>query len=57
MRGLGSVRFSELFADTIETHGVLFAFAHYAKTMDEAEFAVWFRGWSGRFWEGCQYYA
>jgi hypothetical protein len=50
------MRFSNLFADTIETHGVVWAYKHYRKRMSEFEFGCWFRSWSGRLWEGIDYY-
>jgi hypothetical protein len=31
MQGKGSVRFGELFADTVRVHGLAWAVAHYAK--------------------------
>lgn len=31
MQGKGSIRFAELFADTVQAHGVAWAAAHYAK--------------------------
>ena len=58
MNGSGSVRFSELFADTIETHGVQWAHAYYTgkHAMQAWEFSFWFRTWAGREFEGIGYY-
>lgn len=57
MRGSMAVRFSSLFADTIGAHGPAWAFNYYTSHgMTEQEFGVWFRGWSGRAWEGVSYY-
>jgi len=54
MRGSLSVRFSELFADTIQTHGVVFALCYYCKRgMTEWEFAFWMR--SLGFWNSEAY--
>lgn len=45
MSGSGSVRFSDLFADTVKTHGVLWAAEYYAKRgMKEWEFRFWLNG-------------
>ena len=42
MQGKDSVRFSELFKDTVETHGMLWARNHYTKNgMADWEFAFW----------------
>lgn len=57
MRGTLTIPFSSLFADTISTHGVTWAYAYYTRHgMPEWEFGLWFRSWSGRAWEGLQYY-
>ena len=45
MNGKGSVRFSDLFADTLLTHGYDWAKAYYAEHgMSEGEFNTWFTG-------------
>ena len=46
MRGSGSIRFSELFRDTVETHGVSWAFQYYCRKhgMQPWEFAFWCKG-------------
>jgi hypothetical protein len=42
MQGSGSVRFSELFADTVNTHGIEWAKTYYTKRgMQEWEFNFW----------------
>ena len=43
MRGTPSITFSELFADTIRTHGETWAFCHYVikHKMAEWEFNFW----------------
>jgi len=43
MNGKGNVRFSELFADTVSTHGLMFARKHYVTkhSMQEWEFQFW----------------
>lgn len=57
MKGNQTIRFSELFADTIGTHGVLWAHAYYVRHgMEEWEFSFWFRTWAGRDFEGTSYY-
>ena len=58
MNGSQSVRFSELFADTLCAHGVMWSFDYYTSHgMSELEFSLWFRIWSGRAFEGASYYA
>lgn len=45
MRGSIQLPFSELFADTLRTHGAAWARAYYTKRgMSDFEFGVWFRG-------------
>lgn len=58
MSGSGDVRFSELFADTVKTHGVVWAFRYYVgkHNMTVWEFSFWFRTYSGRAFEGVNYY-
>lgn len=43
MSGKGNIRFGELFASTLQRHGVVFAEAHYVRRhrMPRWEFAVW----------------
>ncbi len=42
MSGKGDVRFSELFASTVNTHGITWAWGHYAKKgMTQGEFRFW----------------
>lgn len=42
--GRGQVRFSELFADTVSTHGAFWALAYYVKHgMTVDEFSFWLR--------------
>ena len=44
MSGKGNVRFSELFADTVATHGVAWAVSYYSKHgMQCWEFLFWMR--------------
>ena len=45
MNGTQSVRFSDLFADTVKTHGLAFAQAHYVQKhgMPQWEFRLWAR--------------
>lgn len=44
MRGSIQVPFSELFADTVQTHGAEWARAHYTKRgMQDWEFQHWMR--------------
>jgi len=58
MNGSGQVRFSELFADTVEVFGVNQAWVYYVKQhkMAQWEFAFWFKSWAGREFEGAEYY-
>lgn len=43
MQGKGSVKFSELFADTLFTHGYDWSKAYYVENgMSEDEFNIWF---------------
>ena len=45
MQGKGNVRFSDLFADTLNTYGYEWAKAYYlSHGMSEGEFSVWFLG-------------
>lgn len=54
MRGSLQVRFSDLFADTVRTHGPVFAFCYYCKRgMPEWEFAFWMRALD--FWHSDAY--
>ena len=43
MNGKGQIRFSELFADTVNTHGLRFAWAYYVTKhgMQPWEFRFW----------------
>lgn len=43
MNGKGNVRFSELFADTVQTHGLMFAMEYYVVNhgMEYWEFVFW----------------
>ena len=42
MSGLNNVRFSELFADTVKTHGTIWAWEYYSKRgMSQKEFKIW----------------
>lgn len=45
MKGTESVRFSDLFADTLNTHGVKFAHRHYVTKggMPQWEFRHWMK--------------
>lgn len=44
MQGKGSIRFAELFADTVQAHGVAWAAAYYAKKgMPLWECVFWLR--------------
>ena len=45
MNGKGSIRFSELFKDTVECHGEWFAFCHYVikHKMQEWEYYFWLK--------------
>jgi hypothetical protein len=45
MRGSGQVRFSELFADTVKAHGVIWAHGYYCRKqgMAEWEFNFWLK--------------
>lgn len=44
MNGRGQVRFTELFTDTIQTHGVVWGFQYYKKHgMQAWEFGFWLR--------------
>ncbi len=45
MNGKGSVRFSDLFADTVSVHGIAWAWRHYVckHGMADWEFAFWCR--------------
>ena len=45
MQGKGNVRFSELFRDTLEAHGWLFAYEHYVLKGGMAD-------WEWQFWLG-----
>ena len=58
MNGKGQVRFSELFADTIKTHGMVFGFEYYVNKhgMQTWEFGLWFYIVYGRKFEGIEYY-
>lgn len=48
MQGCENIRFSELFADTIETHGIAWALQYYlGRGMSSREFRLWFRIWNG----------
>ena len=45
MRGTTLVRFSDLFADTVSTHGADWARKHYTRNgMAEWEFDFWMKG-------------
>lgn len=42
MNGSGSIRFSDLFADTVMTHGVVWSQNYYTKKgMSKVEFGLW----------------
>lgn len=42
MQGKGDVRFSELFADTVQAHGIYWAWIYYgSKGMQQWEFDFW----------------
>ncbi len=44
MKGNGSIKFSELFADTVQCHGVAWAASYYAKHgMQCWEFLFWLK--------------
>ena len=44
MRGTPTVPFSALFADTVQTHGVPWAWGHYSKHgMTQREFRIWLK--------------
>lgn len=44
MSGKGSVRFSELFKDTVECHGILWSWQFYKTNgMPDWEFGFWLR--------------
>lgn len=42
MSGVKTVRFSDLFADTVNTHGTIWAWNYYSKRgMSQKEFRIW----------------
>ena len=44
MNGADSVRFSDLFLDTVRAHGLAWAWKHYSrKGMTRREFRIWAR--------------
>ena len=63
MNGTQTVKFSELFADTVRAHGLQWAHLHYtSKGMKEWEFRFWFGTMNGvnraiepgQYWDGIE---
>jgi hypothetical protein len=46
MRGKNTIRFTDLFIDTVNTHGAIWAFNHYSKRMPMWEVLFWFKATS-----------